>query len=45
MDKKGKSKIKNGKLILTAPKTESAQPDIAFKIRAVGVDFYPSDKF
>jgi hypothetical protein len=28
-----KVKVKAGKLILTAPKTESAQPDIAFKIR------------
>ncbi|WP_372947192.1 DUF5060 domain-containing protein [Mariniphaga sp.] len=28
-----KVKVKNGKLILTAPKTETAQNDIAFKIR------------
>jgi len=28
-----KVKAKNGKLILKAPKTETAQPDIAFKIR------------
>jgi hypothetical protein len=28
-----KVKVKNGKLILTVPKTETAQPDIAFKIR------------
>jgi hypothetical protein len=28
-----KNKVKNGKLILKAPKTETAQPDIAFKIR------------
>jgi hypothetical protein len=28
-----KVKVKNGKLILKVPKSETAQPDIAFKIR------------